>query len=115
MRTHDFDAFPVVRGGSLAGIVTKLDFMMMFGLGTHLSRRDYWNLFASNFEGVMRTGVITVRPDDTLKAAAECMIQFSIRSTPVADGSKLEGIVSRNDLIEHLIPSRKGAGSRCHR
>lgn len=106
-KKHDFNAFPVVKGGRLVGIVTKLDFMRVFGLGIHLSRRDYWNLFANDVEDIMRTGVITVRPDDTLKTAVEYMIQFSLRSIPVADGKKLVGIVSRNDLIEHLIPEQE--------
>ncbi|MBU0686205.1 MAG: CBS domain-containing protein [Thermoplasmatota archaeon] len=106
-KKYDYNAFPVVKGNQLVGIVTKLDFMRIFSPGQSFSRRDFWDMFATNVEDISRKAVVTVWPDDSLEKAVEYMVEFGLRSIPVVDGKTLVGIVSRQDLMEHLIPEHK--------
>ncbi|NYT11314.1 MAG: CBS domain-containing protein [Methanomassiliicoccales archaeon] len=100
---HDYNSFPVVEKGEIVGIVSKLDFLKIFTMGTHFSRSDYWKLFAENVGGVMRRAVISVEPDDSLRKVVEYMVEFNLRSLPVVEGSKLVGIISRKDVMSHLL------------
>jgi CBS domain-containing protein len=99
---EDHNAFPVVKGGKLVGIVSKLDFLRIFTMGTAFHRGDYWKLFADKVEDVMRKAVVSVVPEDSLKVAVEYMVEFNLRSLPIVDGEDLVGIISRGDVMSHL-------------
>lgn len=100
---YDFNAFPVVENQEIVGIVTKLDFLKIFSIGLQFSMTEYWKLFAEKVADVMREAVVTVHPKDTLEKAVEYMVEFKLRSLPVVDGKKLVGIISRKDVIKHLL------------
>ena len=99
---HDFNAFPVVKGEKLIGIVTKLDLLKAFSMGRDFHRADYWKLFAENVGGVMREAVISLRPEETLQTAVEYMVEFRLRSLPVVERKRLVGVISRKDVMECL-------------
>ncbi len=109
---HDFNAFPVVEGNELVGIVTKLDFMKAFSMGSKFSRRDFWKLQAEKVSDVMRKAVVTVYPDDPVRQAIEYMIEFRLRSLPVVENNHLVGIVSRKDLLRCLVTDDETEKSR---
>ncbi len=100
---HDFNAFPVVENGNLVGIVTKLDFMRIFSVGMRFSLTRYHELFAGEVGQVMREALVTLTPKDTVEKAVEYMVEFGLRSLPVVEGKKLVGMVSRRDLMQHLL------------
>lgn len=100
---HDFNAFPVVENQEIVGIVTKLDFLKIFSIGLQFSMTEYWKLFAEKVADVMREAVVTVYPKDTLEKAVDYMVEFKLRSLPVVDNKKLVGIISRKDVIKHLL------------
>jgi CBS domain-containing protein len=100
---YNFNAFPVVENQELVGIVTKLDFLKIFSTGLRFSFTGYWKLLAEKVEDVMGLAVITVQPKDDLKKAVEYMVEFKLRSLPVVDGKRLVGIVSREDIMKHLL------------
>lgn len=100
---YDFNAFPVVEDGRLVGIVTKLDFMRIFSVGTKFSISRYRDLFASDVGDIMRELLITVSPKDSLERVVEYMVEFGLRSIPVAEGGVLVGMVSRRDVLKHLV------------
>lgn len=100
---HDFNAFPVVDDGELIGIVTKLDFMRVFSVGMRFSLPRYHEMFAVEVGHVMREALVTLIPGDTVEKAVEYMVEFGLRSLPVVEGKKLVGMVSRRDLMEHLL------------
>lgn len=108
---HDFNAFPVTEGDKLVGIVTKLDFMKAFSMGSKFSRSDFWKLQAEKVSDVMRKAVVTVSPNDPVRQAIEYMIEFRLRSLPVVENSHLVGIVSRKDLIRCLITNDEKEGA----
>ncbi|HUV23859.1 MAG TPA: CBS domain-containing protein [Methanomassiliicoccales archaeon] len=100
---YDYNSFPVVENGKLVGIVSKLDFLKIFTMGTHFSRSDYWELFAEKVGEVMRRAIISIEPDDNLRKVVEYMVEFNLRSLPVAEGDQLVGIISRKDVMSHLL------------
>jgi CBS domain-containing protein len=107
---HDFNAFPVVdAGGTLKGIVTKLDLLRAFRAGPALELPDPATL-ERPVDQIMRPGVVTVEPQDPAYAAAELMVEMRLHSLPVVrrgGGSpRLVGFVSRGDLLRAFVPAR---------
>lgn len=100
---YDFNAFPVVEGGNLVGIVTKLDFMRMFSVGMKFSMMRYREMFAGEVGHIMREALVTLTPRDTVEKAVEYMVEFGLRSLPVVEGKKIVGMVSRRDLMQYLL------------
>lgn len=100
---HDFNSFPVVENGELTGIVTKLDFMRAFSMGVQFRMSRFFDLYAKRVGDIMRRATVSLRPDDTIERAVEYMVEFGLRSLPVVEGRKLVGIVSRGDLMDHLL------------
>jgi nucleotide-binding universal stress UspA family protein/predicted transcriptional regulator len=54
---------------------------------------------------VMTKAVATVGPQDQVGQAAETMMRYGLRRIPVMHDGKLEGIISRSDIIHLLAPS----------
>jgi CBS domain-containing protein len=101
---YDYNGFPVVRDGYLIGIVTKLDLLKTFSTGKSVSKTDLLKLFAEKVGEIMRKAVISINADDDLKKAIEYMVEFKLRSLPVVDNEgKLVGMISRKDVMEHLL------------
>lgn len=102
-KKHDFNAFPVTKGDTLIGVVTKLDLLRIVSTGINFSLSRYWGSFATEVGDIMHRAMITLKPDDRIEIAAGYMVEYGLRSIPVVDGKRLVGIVSRDDLMEHLI------------
>jgi CBS domain-containing protein len=100
---YDFNAFPVVRGDRMVGIITKLDLMRTFSSGRSLSITRIYDLWAEKVKDVMRTAVISVKPEDSVQLAVDYMVEFKLRSLPVLDGKRLVGVVSRTDVLGCLL------------
>jgi CBS domain-containing protein len=105
---HDFNAFPVVDGQDvLVGVVTKLDFLKMFNPDRRRWIPDLKALWGERVEDIMSRGLIAVAPDDAIATAADLMVQSRLRSLPVVERRgrerRLVGIVSRADLMRHLL------------
>lgn len=100
---YDYNAFPVVENERILGIVTKLDLMKTFTMGMGFSRSKYWDLFAEKVDDIMRHSVISVKPTDPIERAVEYMVEFKLRSLPVVQNGKLVGMISRSDVMKHLI------------
>ncbi|HSV42591.1 MAG TPA: CBS domain-containing protein, partial [Methanomassiliicoccales archaeon] len=50
---HDFNAFPVVKGTRVVGIVTKMDLFKTFSMGRKATLRDMYNLWATRVDEIM--------------------------------------------------------------
>jgi CBS domain-containing protein len=57
---------------------------------------------------VMTHLVVTLRPKDTLKHAAQRLLSNRISGAPVADGGRLVGVVSEADLLQAYAPRARG-------
>ena len=100
---YDYNAFPLLEGERLIGMVTKLDLMKTFTMGLGFSRSRYWNLFAEKVEDIMRHSVVSVKPSDSIETVVEYMVEFKLRSIPVVQDNRLVGMISRTDVMKHLV------------
>jgi CBS domain-containing protein len=100
MAEKNFNAFPVVRGKKLVGIVSKMDLIKVYTHG---------KLFeVKRVRDVMRRAVLTLSPNDPLEYAANLMVDYRIRSLPVTDSeSNLMGILAIGDVLKAIL-KRKG-------
>ncbi|OPY34180.1 MAG: Inosine-5'-monophosphate dehydrogenase [Methanomassiliicoccales archaeon PtaU1.Bin124] len=100
---YDFNAFPVVRSGILVGMVTKLDLLKTLTTGRSPTIRGVMNLWAEKVKEIMHRAVVTVKPTDDIMTVADYMVEFRLRSIPVVEEKRLVGIISRSDLMPHVI------------
>jgi CBS domain-containing protein len=97
---------PVVNGNELVGLISSTD-MMKLSLDAYgtpdAANTEY---FDSQFslDDVMTTDLITVKPDDSIRATAEKLSAGTHHSVPVVGGDgKLVGIVTTTDLVKYLL------------
>ena len=98
MRQQQTGSLLVMEGDNLAGIVTERDVLKVVGAGQdpkNVSLRD-----------AMTSDVVTIRPDTSIKDAAEIMFQKWFRHLPVTtDDGKVVGIISLRDLLTLVAES----------
>ena len=51
---------------------------------------------------VMRTNVVSVRPDLTLRELQDVLLKARIQGAPVVEGGRVIGVVSRSDVVRQL-------------
>ena len=111
---HAEDAFPVVdQDGVLLGLVSRLD-VLRFLRPDPEPRVPNWKIVAAQpVEAIMRHGIISVEPQDPAFTAADVMIETRFQSLPVVERRAgkpvLVGLVTRNALLEALLPSESQA------
>lgn len=100
----------------LVGMVTEADLISKEAYGGH--RRRALEVVADLVAGgstrwvtkakgstageVMATNVLTVRPGETIEAAARRMVEGGVKRLPVVEGDRLVGIVARTDLLRAM-------------
>jgi CBS domain-containing protein len=105
-QTYDFNSFPVVEGGDLLGIVTKLDFLKAFAFTTGQMLPSYDELMGRTVREVMTEAVVHVEPAQRLTRVLQLMVTLKSRSLPVLDrDQQLVGMISREDIMRALKES----------
>jgi CBS domain-containing protein len=100
---HDFNAFPVVEGGDMVGLVTKFDFLKTFAFTTGQMLPHYNQLMNRTVGEVMTEAVVHVEPAAPLTRVLQLMVNLKARSFPVvAPDRHLVGIISREDIMRAL-------------
>ena len=100
---YDYYSFPVVEGGKVMGIVTKLDFLRHFIFTPSSIVPQYDRLLDDNIRRIMNPKVFTVSMDTPLTRVLELMVETRIRSFPVVDAeNRLLGVISREDIMKML-------------
>jgi CBS-domain-containing membrane protein len=101
--THDFNAFPVMEGHTMVGLVTKFDFLKAFAFTTRQLVPHYDELMKRTAEEVMTEAVVHVEPAAPLTRTLQLMINLKARSFPVvAPDGNLVGIIAREDIMRAL-------------
>jgi CBS domain-containing protein len=108
-------ALPVLEGeGRVIGVVSEADMLPKEGFrdsdrtrGERLRRlSDLAKAGATTAEELMSAPAVTVQPCDTLAQAARIMAVKRVKRLPVVDDEgKLQGIVSRGDLLKVFLRS----------
>jgi len=100
---HDFNAFPVVEGGRMVGLVTKFDFLKTFAFTTNQLLPQYDELMKRTVGEVMTEAVVHVEPAAPLTRVLQLMVHLRARSFPVvAPDGHLVGIIAREDIMRAL-------------
>lgn len=95
---------PVLEDGQLVGLLTQRDLFKArmsstMGYGEKAQRSF---LHSVRVKEIMVYPVMTVSPEISVNEAAELMMQKGIGCLPVVQESRLTGIVTRTDLLQHL-------------
>jgi acetoin utilization protein AcuB len=82
-----------------------------------LSQRDLGGtrdeaLPVGRVDGVMRSNVVAIAPEVTLRAAATMLRGYDIGCLPVVDGKQLVGILTTSDLLRWIAGDRPANGRR---
>jgi CBS-domain-containing membrane protein len=100
---HDFNAFPVMEGHTMSGLVTKFDFLKAFAFTTRQLVPHYDELMKRTVEEVMTEAVVHVEPAAPLTRTLQLMINLKARSFPVvASDGNLVGMIAREDIMRAL-------------
>ena len=97
---------PVVNGKELVGLISSTDMMKLSldAYGTPDSANTAYFDSQFSIDDVMSTDLVTVKPDEPIRSAAEKLSTGAHHSLPVAnaDGT-LVGIVTTTDLVNYLL------------
>jgi CBS domain-containing protein len=98
-----FDAYPVTRGDTLVGMVSRLDALKVFGLSKdHILPRHKEGM-ATTVDGIMTSDVIAVDGETKLQRVLELMVSHRMKSLPVVDRwHNLIGIIARKDVMKAM-------------
>ncbi len=97
-REHRVSGFPVtVDDGTVIGVVSESDLLALAAGQHHRRHRAAGQATAGD---LMSHPAVTVSPDDPVQAAARLMHSRRLQRLPVVGrGGRLEGIVSRSDVL----------------
>ncbi len=106
MRQHNIRRMPVVQDGRVVGIVTRSD--VRSAQPSSATTLNVWemNYLLAQLEvkDIMSRDVVTVRPDDSIRTAAERLHEHRIGALPVVDeNGRLAGIITESDIFRVII------------
>jgi acetoin utilization protein AcuB len=92
MKAGGFRRLPVVKDGSLTGIITDRD------VREHAGR-----LKQTRIQAAMTADPVTVSPETTLEKAAQLLLAHKIGGLPVLEGSEVVGIITTVDILKAFL------------
>jgi acetoin utilization protein AcuB len=112
MKKRKVRRFPVLRGDQLIGIVTDRDLrsaapsqVVSFDAQERELMPELHSLLSGiTIKEVMSRDVITIRPEETIVAAAQLMLEHRMSGIPVVDAQgRLQGIITETDIFKVLV------------
>ena len=107
MNENDIRRLPVVtRDNMLVGILTMSDIQRtipLFFQGTDLATDLLLN--DQKVQQVMTQDPITIDPDDTIRDAAELMLEYQISGLPVVENGRVVGVITESDIFRLVVKS----------
>lgn len=100
------DAYPVVRGEKLVGMVSKADSIRPFRAKSGTNNLHFDEIMGTTVEEIMSSPVITVELDAALEQVIDLMATHHFKSFPVVDReNRVKGVISREDVVRALARS----------
>lgn len=105
MKERRIRRLPVVDRGRLVGILTEGDLRgAESSAATTLSILEWHYLLGKlTVEKIMTWEPITLKPDATIRQAAQLMLAHKIGGLPVVENDKLIGIITESDIFRVLV------------
>lgn len=101
--SNNFDAYPVLRGDNLLGIVSRADSIKPFVTKVATKALESDAIMGTTVEQIMSRGVVTVELDATLEQVIDLMGARDFESFPVIDReSRVRGMIARDDVVRAL-------------
>ena len=96
LRAKNIGALVVTSENAVLGLISEREIVHAFS--------RYGETAASMpVKEIMRHGVITVSPDESVNHVMKLMTHHRVRHMPVLRGGKLAGIVSIGDVVKHRL------------
>lgn len=104
MQEKSFSGCPVVAKGKLVGMLTQANLLESSMVFPAFEAKKGRFKAPSKVSSIMKVPVISLRPANTVKDAAEIMLKKGIGRVPIVDRKgKLVGIVDREDIVRALV------------
>lgn len=109
-KEHKIRHIPVMNGNKILGILSYTDLLRISFVDAVDDDDEavdvtVYNMFT--IEQVMTKRLMTVKPETTIKEAAEILATHEFHALPVCQGNLLVGIVTTTDLIRYLLEQYK--------
>jgi len=106
-REHNISHVPIVKDGTLVGIVSTKDIITGIFQPRHRQKvgdiaGEKVSVLSISAKGIMTKPVITVLPENTLKDAVKNMQKYSISSLIIVTKGRPTGILTKRDLLEPM-------------
>lgn len=92
MEAGEFRSLPVVKDGTMVGMLTERDL-----------RQHRGHLEHTKVNGAMTAPVVSVGLHSTVQEAARLILRYRIGGLPVVEKDKLVGMVTTTDMIRALL------------
>lgn len=105
-KEHKIRHIPVVNGNKILGILSYSDLLRISFVDAADDEDEVVDVTVYNMftiEQVMTKRLMTVKPETTIKEAAEILATHEFHALPVCTGGVLVGIVTTTDLIRYLL------------
>ncbi|MGB9368834.1 MAG: CBS domain-containing protein [Xanthobacteraceae bacterium] len=96
LRTKNIGALVVTHGDAVLGLVSEREIV-------HAISRYGESATSMPVSEIMRHGVITISPAETVSHAMNLMTRHRARHMPVVQNGKLAGIISIGDVVKHRL------------
>lgn len=104
--SSDLDAYPVMRGEKLVGIVSRIDSIKPFAAKAATKALDPDAIMGTTVEQIMSPAVVTVELDATLAQVIDLLDARDFASFPVIDREeRVRGMIGRDDVVRALARS----------
>ncbi len=104
---HDFHHIPVINiDGSLAGIISKADWLMNLNKNIRQTSGRTWNekYYGSlTAKDLMVENPMIIDPDDTVGLAADIFLSNKLHALPIVEDGEVLGIVTAHDLLNYVF------------
>ena len=109
LEARDFNGLPVVDADRrLIGLVTKIDLLRAFIFTQDAVVPHYDEIMRRPVASVMTRTPHVLAPDVPLTRVIEMLTQTGFKSFPVVDGTRLVGIIAREDVLRGLRRAAAG-------